>query len=79
MCIRYCLPLLAITSSSIQKANQRPFAARPGRHLIAASFATTSIEDMAALAIQPLWFQLYINPDRGVTRELVERTDSSWM
>ena len=40
--------------------------------LIAAVFATTSIEEMAALAHQPLWFQLYIHRDRGVTRELVE-------
>jgi 4-hydroxymandelate oxidase len=41
--------------------------------LIAAAFATTSIEEMAALARQPLWFQLYIHRDRGVTKELVER------
>jgi 4-hydroxymandelate oxidase len=42
--------------------------------LIAAAFATTSIEEMAALATQPFWFQLYIHRDRAVTQELVERT-----
>lgn len=45
--------------------------------LITAAFATTSIEHMAALARQPLWFQLYIHRDRGVTRGLVERTLAS--
>jgi 4-hydroxymandelate oxidase len=41
--------------------------------LIAATFATTSIEEMAALSQQPLWFQLYILRDRGLTRALLER------
>ncbi|HEX4809503.1 MAG TPA: alpha-hydroxy acid oxidase [Bryobacteraceae bacterium] len=43
--------------------------------LIAAAFATTSIEEMAAVATRPMWFQLYIHRDRGVTRELVERAE----
>ncbi|HWF45586.1 MAG TPA: alpha-hydroxy acid oxidase [Bryobacteraceae bacterium] len=41
--------------------------------LIAAAFATMAFEEMAAVARQPLWFQLYIHRDRGVTRGLVER------
>jgi 4-hydroxymandelate oxidase len=45
--------------------------------LIAATFATASIEDMASQPRQPLWFQLYIHRDRGVTRGLVERALSA--
>jgi len=45
--------------------------------LVASSFATTSIEDMARQtqesAGRPLWFQLYVNKDRGFTRALVQR------
>ena len=37
------------------------------------SFATTSVEDIAKAASGPLFFQLYIQPDRGLTREMVER------
>lgn len=35
--------------------------------------ATTSIEDIAAAAKKPLWFQLYVQRDRELTRELVRR------
>ena len=41
--------------------------------LVSATFATHTIEDVAALATQPFWFQLYVNPDRGFTRDLLER------
>jgi 4-hydroxymandelate oxidase len=44
---------------------------------VASSFATTSIEDMAAAATGPLWFQLYVNKDRGFTRALVQRALAS--
>ena len=37
------------------------------------SFATTSIEDIAKAGPGPLFFQLYIQPDRGLTREMVDR------
>ncbi len=37
--------------------------------------ATTTIEDIAALATGPLWFQLYVQRDRGFTRELVRRAE----
>jgi 4-hydroxymandelate oxidase len=48
-----------------------------GATLVASSFATTSIEDMAAVAKGPLWFQLYVNKDRGFTRALVQRALAS--
>jgi 4-hydroxymandelate oxidase len=39
--------------------------------------ATTSIEDIAVMASGPLAFQLYVQRDRGVTRELVQRAEAS--
>jgi 4-hydroxymandelate oxidase len=57
-------------------------AAAAGATLVASSFATTSIEDMAAAAkaaSKPgrLWFQLYVNKDRGFTRDLVQRAEAA--
>lgn len=39
--------------------------------LVASIFSTVSFEQMAAASKQPLWFQIYVNPDRGFTRQLV--------
>jgi len=41
------------------------------------SFATTSIEDVAKAATGPLWFQLYVQPDRGFTKALVQRAETA--
>lgn len=41
--------------------------------LVVSTSATTSLEDVATASTQPLWFQLYVQPDRGFTRELVQR------
>jgi 4-hydroxymandelate oxidase len=48
-----------------------------GATLVVSSFATTSIEEMAKAARSPLWFQLYVNKDRGFTRDLVQRAESA--
>lgn len=46
--------------------------------MIVSSFATTKIEDVArAAAGSPLWFQLYVQPDRGFTRALVQRAETA--
>lgn len=50
--------------------------------LVASSFANTSIEDMSRAAkdgpaTRPLWFQLYVNRDRGFTRDLVQRAEAA--
>ncbi len=37
------------------------------------SMATSSIEDVAQAAKTPLWFQMYIWKDRGLTRAFAER------
>ena len=39
--------------------------------------ASTTIEEIAAHAQAPLWFQLYIQPDRDFTGALVERAERS--
>ena len=46
--------------------------------MIVSSFATVTIEDIArAAAGSPLWFQLYVQPDRGFTRALVQRAEAA--
>ncbi len=52
-------------------------AAAAGVTLVASAFATTTIEDMGKAARSPLWFQLYVNKDRGFTRDLVQRAESA--
>jgi L-lactate dehydrogenase (cytochrome) len=41
------------------------------------TMSTTSIEDVAAAARPDLWFQLYIQKDEGLTKELVNRADAA--
>lgn len=50
-----------------------------GTLMTLSSLSTCRLEDVAAATTGPLWFQLYINRDRGFTRELVRRaTDSGF-
>lgn len=44
--------------------------------MVVSSFSNTSLEDVAAAAKGPLWFQLYAQTDRGFTRELVQRAEA---
>jgi 4-hydroxymandelate oxidase len=44
---------------------------------IVSTYATTAVERIAEAATAPLWFQLYVNPDRGFTRELVARAEAA--
>jgi 4-hydroxymandelate oxidase len=48
-----------------------------GATMVVSTVATTSVEDIAAAAKAPLWFQLYYQPDRGFTRDLVQRAESA--
>ena len=41
--------------------------------LCAAAFSTVTYEETRQIARHPLWFQLYIQGDRGFTKELVQR------
>jgi len=45
--------------------------------LVMSSAATTAVEDIAKAATGPLWFQLYVQRDRGFTRELVGRAEKA--
>lgn len=45
--------------------------------MVVSTSATTSLEDVAAAATKPLWFQLYVQPDRGFTQELVRRAEAA--
>lgn len=44
-----------------------------GAVLCAASFSNCTIEQMAAASRLPLWFQLYVQDDRGFTKDLIAR------
>lgn len=48
-----------------------------GATLVVSSFATTAIEDIAKSAANRLWFQLYVQPDRAFTRDLVQRAEAA--
>lgn len=44
---------------------------------VVSSFATTAIEQIAGSASAPLWFQLYVQRDRGFTRDMVQRAEAA--
>src|ERR687896_389791 len=46
-----------------------------GTLLVASTLSTYSVDDVAAAAPGPLWLQLYVFRDRGLTQELVERAE----
>ncbi|NML16328.1 alpha-hydroxy acid oxidase [Azohydromonas caseinilytica] len=57
-------------------------AAAQGAGLVLSAQASQRLEDVAALVRDeadrgPLWFQLYLQPDRGHTLELVERAEAA--
>jgi isopentenyl diphosphate isomerase/L-lactate dehydrogenase-like FMN-dependent dehydrogenase len=45
--------------------------------MVVSTLATSSLEDVAAAASAPLWFQLYVYKDREITRALVERAKAA--
>jgi len=52
-------------------------ASAAGATMVVSSFANTRLEDVAAVAQSPLWFQLYAQTDQGFTRELVQRAEAA--
>ena len=44
-----------------------------GATMVLSTLANTSVEDVVRAAKSPVWFQLYVQSDRGFTRELVRR------
>lgn len=45
--------------------------------MIVSTQASTSLEDVAAAASSPLWFQLYVQPNRAFTEALVRRAEAA--
>jgi 4-hydroxymandelate oxidase len=52
-------------------------AGRCGTVMIVSTLSNTAIEDIAAVATRPLWFQLYLYKDRAATRDLVARVEAA--
>jgi len=52
-------------------------AGRAGTIMVMSTLSNTLIEDVAAAATGPLWFQLYIYRDRGATLDLVRRAEAA--
>ncbi|MGH8807760.1 MAG: alpha-hydroxy acid oxidase [Noviherbaspirillum sp.] len=52
-------------------------AAAMGAGMVVSTLASTSLEDIAAGAHAPLWFQLYLQADRTRTLELVRRAEAA--
>ena len=48
-----------------------------GALMVVSTSATTSLEDVASAAPGPKWFQLYVQPDRDFTRELIRRAEAA--
>jgi lactate oxidase len=48
-------------------------AAKAGALLAVSSASTRSLEDIAQAAAGPKWFQIYLNTDMGLSRELLQR------
>ncbi len=48
-----------------------------GATMVLSSGSNTSIEDVMAVASHPVWFQLYVAKDRGLSKALVERVQAA--
>src|SRR5690242_12355984 len=48
-----------------------------GAGIVLSSFSTVSVEQVAAAAQHPVWFQLYFQQDRGLTQEMVRRAEAA--
>jgi 4-hydroxymandelate oxidase len=48
-----------------------------GATILLSTFSTVTLEEIAAAATKPHWFQLYVQPDRDFTRELVRRAEAA--
>jgi 4-hydroxymandelate oxidase len=48
-----------------------------GTLMISSTLSTCTLEDVAHVATGPLWFQLYVYKDRGLTTELIDRAEAA--
>jgi len=47
-----------------------------GATWVVSTATTTPLEDIARVATAPLWFQLYVQPDKSITKDLVQRAEA---
>ena len=52
-------------------------AAEAGAIMMLSTNSNRSIEDVYKAASSPVWFQLYVDDDRGLTRSLIERAEAA--
>ena len=52
-------------------------AGEAGTIMVASTIATYSLEEIAKAATGPLWFQLYVQPDRSISRDLARRAEAA--
>jgi len=52
-------------------------AGRASAGLALSTYASNSIEEIAATGTSPLWFQLYVSKDRSISNELVDRAQAA--
>ena len=52
-------------------------AAKAGTIMALSTMASATIEEVAAAADGPTWFQLYVHPDRDVAKRLVQRAEAA--
>ena len=52
-------------------------ASQAGAIMVVSTVSSTAVEEIAALATEPLWFQLYVLRDRVLTRDLVLRAEAA--
>lgn len=52
-------------------------ASQAGASMVLSSYANEAVETIIQAASRPVWFQLYTQADRGVTREMVERAQAA--
>lgn len=80
---RLALPVLLAPAAFLRLAHEEGdlAAARAARAagtlLVTSTLATYPVEDVAAAAPGPLWFQVYMFRDRNLTRALVQRAEAA--
>lgn len=52
-------------------------AAAAGATMVLSANSNRSVEDVAAATTQPLWFQLYVDRDRDIAKDLIQRVQAA--
>ncbi|HEY9786561.1 MAG TPA: alpha-hydroxy acid oxidase [Candidatus Obscuribacterales bacterium] len=65
----------ALATADGEKATARA-AGRAGTIMSLSTLSNTSVEDVTEAATGPVWFQLYVYKDRGITKDLVMRAEA---